>query len=445
MYTSFIGKKFLDAWNVREDSNLTARQFFDEVMFPVFFNEEKHLLHVSNSPFFQNLSAKDLASGRSEPEIRRENLHNNILHKNPNASIYVGFGAEDATATTSGQMTNMPGKIEAEEIYASWIGEALAFGVRAPFYLLFDKIELLWGAFEGWKIYRDFLSQTPKIKGRQIETWNGQWIRHWLEGGDASNFNADFEEKTDPKTKGKYWALTMVKWPQLVFALCKRFPNETVTVNVYQLDKSNKTLGFISLKLYEVREMYEVRDHFFLDQKSSVLSDKEIEKLESAFSFKRACEQGTIGLKALQPDELRDYLPQRGDKKPKEFNITDDKSYQQFHLFKLWIYAMLNKTELLELAGQLASILHTFEGKAERGKAIYSQRSEELRTANSLRIFVDKLGDILADYPPAAITFHHAVEQVVKMPSDLFPLFVTLLRFEYNYQKSHPQVIHSPN
>ena len=126
MYTSFIGKKFLDAWNAREGRDLSARQFFDEIIFPVFFNDEKHLLHVSNSPFFQSLSAEAVASGRPEPEIRRENLHNSILTKNPNASIYVGFGAEDATATTSGQMTTMSGKIEAEEIYASWIGEALA-------------------------------------------------------------------------------------------------------------------------------------------------------------------------------------------------------------------------------------------------------------------------------------------------------------------------------
>jgi hypothetical protein len=437
MYTSFIGKKFLDAWNAREGRELSARQFFDEEMFPVFFDDEKHLLHVSNSPFFQSLSAKDAASGRPEPEIRRENLHQSILTKNPNASIYVGFGAEDATATTSGQMTTMPGKIEAEEIYASWIGEALACGVGGGFYLLFDQIEMLFGVFEGWPVYRKFLAQTPGLKDRQAETWNGQWLRHWLNGGDALDFNPETEERVDPK-KGKIRAIPGVDWPNLVLTLCKRYPQSDMTVYAYNLSSTNTTLGFLNLKLHEVHTMFEVRDRYFLDQKESVLTDKQIQELEPLFGFKRACEQGAIGLRALEPAKLRDYLPQRGDKKPKDFKITDDTN-QQFQLFKLWIYSMLNKSELLDLAGKVAASLHAFEGKAERAKAGHRLLSEETRNAPNLRVFVEKLGEILADYSAAAATFHQTVEQVVKMPSDMFPLFVTLVRFEYNYQKHQPQ------
>ncbi|HRI60773.1 MAG TPA: hypothetical protein PK228_13640 [Saprospiraceae bacterium] len=436
MYTSFIGKKFLDAWNAREGRDLSARQFFDEIIFPVFFNDEKHLLHVSNSPFFQSLSAEAVASGRPEPEIRRENLHNSILTKNPNASIYVGFGAEDATATTSGQMTTMSGKIEAEEIYASWIGEALACGVGGGFYLLFNQMELLFGVFDGWPIYRKFLSQTPGLKDRQVETWNGQWLRHLLNGGDELDFELKTGDRVDPK-KGKIQAIPGIGWPELILTLCKRYPNNAMTVYAYNLSSTNTTLGFISLKLPEINELYEVRDHFFLVQKDSILSDQQIQELEPFFSFKRACEQGAIGLRALEPDKLRDYLPQRGDKKPKEFKITDDKSNQQFHLFKLWIYAMLNKTELLELAGQIATLLRDFESKAERGKSGNRQLSDEIRNATSLRVFVDKLGEFIALHPAAATTdFYSKMEQVIKMPSDQLPLFVTLIRFNYNFQEA---------
>lgn len=432
MYTSFIGKKFLDAWNARESRELTARQFFDQEMFPVFFNDEQHLLHVSNSPFFQSLSAKDAASGRPEPEIRRENLHSNILSKTPNASIYVGFGAEDATATTSGQMTTMPGKIEAEEIYASWIGEALACGVGGGFYLLFNQIELLFAVFEGWPIYRKFLKQTPGLKGRQAETWNGQWLRHWLEGGNTLDFSPTVKERAD-----KILAIPGIDWPELILTLCKRYPNDAMTVYAYNLSSTNITLGFISLQLPEINELYEVRDHFFLDKKDSILSDQQIQELEPLFSFKRACEQGSIGLRALEPAKLRDYLPQRGDKKPKDFKITDDKSNQQFHLFKLWIYAMLNKTELLELAGQIATTLREFESKAERGKAGNRQLSDEIRNATNLKDFLDRLGKLIALLPTIATTgFHNSIEQVVKMPSDQMPLFIALIRFEYNFQEA---------
>jgi len=436
MYTSFIGKKFLNAWNAREDRNLSARQFFDEVMFPLFFDDKKHLMHVSNSPFFQSLSAKDAASGRPEPEIRRENLHNSILTKKPNAAIFVGFGAEDATATTSGQMTTMPGKIEPEEIYASWIGEALACGVGGGFYLLFDQIELLFGVFKGWQVYRNFLAQTPGLKDRQAETWNGQWLRHWLEGGDTLDFNPRTEERIDPK-KGKILAIPGVYWPELVLTLCKRYPETEMTVYAYNLSSTNTTLGFLKLKLYEVHTMFEVRDRYFMDQKETTLRDDQIQTLESLFGFKRACEQGAIGLRALEPAKLHEYLPQRGDKKPKDLKITDDKSNLQFQLFKLWIYAMLNRKELFDLAGEVAGLLRDFEADATRGKSGNVRLSEEVRNASHLKVFLDKLGELISLYPSAATSdFHAQMEQVVKMPSDQLPLFVALIRFEYNFQEA---------
>jgi len=37
------------------------------------------------------------------------------------------------------------------------------------------------------------------------------------------------------------------------------------------------------------------------------------------------------------------------------------------------------------------------------------------------------------------------VEQAVKMPGDHFPLFVALVRFEYQAQKLQPQVTLFPN
>jgi len=450
MYTSFIGKKFLAAWNIREERALTARQFFDEEMFPLFFDDERHLLHVSNSAFFQGLSAKDLASGKREAEIRRDNLHLSVQHKRPNASFYVGYAAEDTTATTSGQVTTMPLTIDAEEIYASWIGEALACSVSGGFYLLFDREEMLFGVFEGWKIYRDYLRQTPQIKGRQMETWNGHWLRYWLAGDREVAFQP--MSPSDLSKKDDFAALTGIKWPDLMLTLCKRYPQEALTVYAYNLSSTNTTLGFLNLKLPEVNRLYELRDQLFLDKKTTILSDKEIQQLEPLFGFKRAAELGAIGLKALEPKALREYLPQRDDKKTKDFKITDDKSNLQFHLFKLWIYAMLNKTELLELAGQVARHLLTLEEKSERGKAGYGQLSADVRNATSLRIFVDKLGEVLGEFgkfkdlqTAAATTFREVVEQAVKMPGDHFPLFVALVRFEYQAQKLQPQVTLFPN
>ena len=97
---------------------------------------------------------------------------------------------------------------------------------------------------------------------------------------------------------------------------------------------------------------------------------------------------------------------------------------------------MLNRTELIELAGQVAQILHQFEdaGK-ERGKKVHDQLSEEIRNATSVRVLVDKLGELLATFSSASETCRKVVDNTVKMPSDQLPLFVALIRFEYNFQK----------
>jgi hypothetical protein len=60
MYTSYIGLKFLDHYNRRTGNNYTAEAFFDKEMYPLFFDDERHLMHVSNSPFFQSPSDKEL-------------------------------------------------------------------------------------------------------------------------------------------------------------------------------------------------------------------------------------------------------------------------------------------------------------------------------------------------------------------------------------------------
>lgn len=62
MYTSYIGKKFLKLYREKEKKphDYSAKQFFDEVFFPLFFDDEKHLMHVHGSTFFQAVSPNSL-------------------------------------------------------------------------------------------------------------------------------------------------------------------------------------------------------------------------------------------------------------------------------------------------------------------------------------------------------------------------------------------------
>lgn len=437
MYTSYIGKKFLKLYNHRNSSNLSARNFFDEIFFLLFFDDEQHLMHVGNSPFFQRPSGKALEGGLTKSRAQLKKLHQDIENEPPNMAIFVGYAAKDVTGTTSGQLTTLDFRINPEEMYASWIGEALGIGVSGGFVMLLDNDVILWNLYEGWNYYRHYLKQTPNLKDKQIETWNGKWLTHTL----SEHFDKD--EPTalfalgEEEVLGKL-AIATQSWSEVLFALARRFPNSTLTAYAYNLSQTNTTLGFVNLCLPEIKLPFELRDKIFLNKEDSVLSDKQIQKLSTYYSFKSACKFGTIGIKALEPDKLREFMPPpigRG----KEYKFTDETSYIQFQLYKIWIIAMLNKTELLDSASAIAKILReteTLTNADNRGKNSASQEIKTLRDAKNKREFIESLTGLLEKTPQHADNFHQVVENIVKMPVDSFPLFLTLIRFEYQFQKS---------
>ena len=442
MYTSYIGKKFLALYKEKyqKTEDYSAQQFFDEVMFPLFFDDEKHLMHVSNSPFFQKPRQEDVDKCGSNSLAQYAKLKNAIENEPPNMSIYVGFAAKDMGGTTSGQLTDMDFKTNSEDIYASWIGEALAVGVSGGFVVLIDEPEILLAVFEGWQHYRKYLQQTPNLKDKQIETWNGQWLCHRLSKRYKEERPFDNFEVETADVMGKL-AIPTKQWSQVVFILAQRYPNKVFTAYSYNLSQTNTTLGFINLYLPEISEIYELRDKLFIDNKDTILKDEQIEKLETFFNFKNACKLGSIGLKSIEPAKLRDYMPKgsmeyaRGE----EFKFINENSYINYSLYKLWMIAMLNKTELLDLATRLAKTLLDLEAKRRkdeknRGKTTLFQDIEEVKSAKNLRSFIEALTPLIEG--SNADLFVNVVEQVLKMPVDNFPLFITLVKFEYAYLQS---------
>jgi hypothetical protein len=460
MYTSYIGKKFLSLYKEKENKpdDYSARQFFDDVLFPMFFDDPITLLWVHNSPFDQ-LNKADAKKrndhynkNKSEPYYslkddpiarfeKKEELYAKISAKEISGSTAVGFYVADIKGNTSGQVTTLPVDYSDDDIIASWIGQALSVGLKGG-YVLIDNSEILSILSDGWQFYRQFISQTPKLKGNQIETWNAYWLSHKMSKVfDENNplLGLKFELQGDEAEKGVLSIPTLI-WSKLVFNLSSSFPLSTFTCYAYFLGKTNNTLGFINIYLPKIRYLYELRDILFLNGKENVLTDKQIGELETFHTFKNACRIGTIGLEALEPAKLREFMPKgiveyaQG----KDFKFTDENSKNIFSLYKLWIIAMLNKTELLQLAADVAKSLHSLEREksdTNRGKTTQTQSSKELLESKSLKVFIDGLTENINENNSQ--TFKNVVDQVVKMPSDNFPLFITLIRFEYSYQKNN--------
>jgi hypothetical protein len=439
MYTSYVGKTFLKHYNAQTGASLTAAEFFDEVFFPLFFTDGSHLIHVSNSPFFQKPREDDVKKYGSKTLAQYQSLQKKLSSGLPSGAVFVGYAAEEIQATTSGQLTSIDFGIDAEEMYASWIGEALAIGVSGGFVMLINEPEVLWALYQGWQFYRQYLQQTPNLKDKQIETWNGHWLYHCF----SKNYNADdpwenFSVETSD-VQGNI-AIPTNAWTRVIFALARKYPRQAITAYAYNLSQTNTTLGFINLYLPEIRRMYELRDTLFISESETALNDKQIESLQSFYNFKGACKLGTIGLKALEPDKLRTYMPKGSVlyAQGNDFKFSDETSFYDYQLYKLWIIAMLSKTELLSLASEIAQALRDFEKPTptDRGTKEKTRLSEELRTASSVKSFIDKITELLDLAPQNAETFRQVVVQILKMPADNYPLFATLIRFEYQYLKA---------
>lgn len=438
MYTSYIGKKFLKLYNEREGTDLSSEQFFKEIQFPIFFDSDKHLMHVHGSTFFQSISDEKVKESGTEPLARLKRLQDDISNGKISGSTYVGYAAGEATAVTSGQVTTMDYEITEEELYLSWIGQGLAIGLKGGL-LFVDDEKIFWLLFKGWNLYRKFQNQTPYLKPRQIETWNGQWLSFCSQFPSYDLIDENrFQIEIDSEDKeGGVKSITTVPWVKVVFALSKIFGNRTFTAQAFVSSKTNTTYGFVNIYLQEIRKMYELRDNLFFDRES-ILKEEEFETLTTFYNFKEACKLGTIGLKAIEPAKLREYMPKGSFlfAQGKEYKFSNEESLINYQLFKIWIIAMLNKTELLKLATEVASALFEFEKSDERGKKVFSTLSQEVRESGNIKVFIDKLTEVLNHQPANADVFKEVVEEVLKMPSDNFPLFATLIRFEYAYKKS---------
>ena len=470
MYTSYIGNKFLKIYRNKKklSDDYTARQFFDEILFPLFFDDNEHLMHVHGSSFFQKVSLKSLVNGKTKQQFQLERLHKDIVDKKISASTYVGYAAEKTQATTSGQVTSFKNEVSSEEMYASWIGQALAVGVSGGLAIQIDDEKVLWELYKGWEYYRSYLSQTPNLKDKQIETWNGHWLSHVF-GEDYYSDNplAEFNPKPE-KVIGKL-AIPTIDWVKVIFALSRQYPNQIMTVYIYNLSQTNTTLGFINIILPEVGSLLRLKEQLY-KLSDDGRNDKEFESLYTTFyNLKNACKLGIIGLKALEPSKLREFMPsgtakysqgkdfkfsnpnvkEKSNEDADAFNIRKQKAKDKynnqimtFQTFKTWIIAMLNnKKELNALAEQVAQALIDFEAKSlksetSRGKATESRLSTDIKSSKTLREFIEKLTSLMAKYTEGAETFKKVKDTIIELPSDLFPLFITLIRFEYQFKKS---------
>lgn len=428
MITSNIGKIFLDAYNEEYGTSYDARTFFLEQFYPLFFDQNKYMMTAGNSPLENpKLSWDDMIKGKKPfetPEQRKnrfEKLIKKIEESEADASIARGYASLDVAATTSGQVTDLKLPNSQEEIYASWIGDALGIGVQGGFSILFSNKEILLDIFEGWKLYRTSLNETTMLKGNQINTWNGQWLSHYY---DPREYDADMPlAGYSPYNTNKDGIINIdtQTWTKILIGISKKYRNAQILGYIYSIGQTNTTIGFIPFNLNQIRRPIHLYEKIF-----GMSNGKNAESLwGTAIGFKTACTYGAIGIKAMEPKGLRDYV-YKG-KQPKAHNYDNI----NYNVYIIWIYAMLNNDELWEKSQELAELLN--EASSDKDKSISTKRKnlvETMLNATNKKQFIAAASEVVS-FIGKIDEFKGIVKEIHGMPTDNVPYFLTLLRFQY--------------
>ncbi len=461
MIASKIGKTFLNAYNQKYDKEYSAKEFFDEVYFELFYNHPKYMQWVTNSPFVQmKKGQKPNLLNETERKEKLENLHKKIDEGLRDASIVIGYpAAEDkGFATTSGLVTDMIIDISDKDVYYSWIGGSLGIGVAGGLSILFDNKDILLATFEGWKYYRKFLNNESidKLAGNKIISWNGQWLNFYF--SDDYFENPDFSVLSGEnffKESNTDLVIETMKWSRLFFNLSRKLSNQTLTGYVYSLGQTNKTIGFIPFRFSEAKSLSNTYKILFGDF-DAMEQRKDYEDL-MGIHIKRACELGSIGIQALEPKDLRKYFnndktikftkPARtkANESDEDFVFreqkTKKKQYEElitFRTYKIWLITMItkNKEEVLDYTSEIAKKLSEFRSADKKGSTKYGNLVTELFKASNKKMFLLNLTEILKlEKDDKKEYLKDLRDRVHLMNNEDFGYFVTLLKFDYTYQQ----------
>ena len=368
MITATIGKVFLDAYNEKFGTRYDAKSFFLEIFYPLFFGQEKYLMTAGNTPLENpKISWGDMSSGKKPYETseqrkqRLDKLMSKIEIGYPTTDNTVGFASANVNSTTSGQTSSIQYPFTEDDIYYSWFGAGLGIGIHEGLSILFSNTEILLNIFEGWNLYRKALNENKKLKGNQVNTWNGQWLAHRYDKISynaelpMANFNHAFETTKDGMSVATH------SWTKILIGIARQFSFPKMMGYVYRFDKTNTTLGFIPFNLEHIRRPIELYKKLFGE-----IEGRKAEELWGTEKGLRACcQKGAIGIEAMQPKGLKQYMTaDKGVKLPK----YDEKQIISFHTYQIWLLAMLNNQEMWDKSLEFAKALKSYAESGKKGR-----------------------------------------------------------------------------
>ncbi len=433
MITAIVGRTFLDAYNQEYGKKLSAKEFFEQEYFELFYNHPKYMQWVTNSAFVQmKRGQKPHLLSEDERREKLSNLITKVEEEEPDASFAIGFPASEAKefASTSGLVSNITIPVDEEEVYLSWIGSGLGLGVAGGYTILFNDAEITLETYKGWKHYRKYLNDRglQKLRGNQINSWNGQWVAYSF--GSYYRDDFDFSELTSEKifkADDKLAEVNTVAWSKIYFSLSRRFNDKKLIAYVYGYGQTNKTIGFVPFKLNPGKKLIHVYEKLFGE--GYPINKRDFENL-FGMHIKRACELGSIGLLALRPQNLTKYM-----RNSKKLSLKKDYDLITYKAYKTWLIAMLskNKEEITDYTQEVAKTILIYRNSG-KGTSRKNLVENELFASSSKRKFIETLIKMIPDLKDEAlIAIKQLKDEVHLMTNEEFGYFSVLLKFDYTY------------
>lgn len=438
MYTSVVGKIFLETYNAQLKENYSAKSFFEKIFVPLFFDHPKYMMTAGNSPLENpKLSWDNMILGNKpfetaeQRKTRIENMINKIETQKADASIAVGYERDDLTSASSGQLTDIDLPENKENVYLSWVGAGLGIGVTGGITILFDEPNLLMDIFKGWIYYRQYLNNNPQLKGNQINTWNGQWIAHRYGFAFDEKYPTDGFNPMEINENGLF-NIPTISWVKVLLGIAMHFPTKNLLGYLYNIGQTNITIGFIPFKINEINRPEQFYERIF-GKEDFARNFKQTEELYgTAFGLKYACQYGAIGIKALEPKGLNNYMP--GNRKKISLNDNDDKQKITFKTYLIWILAMINNETLWEQSQSIAKLLLNYETGARKTKTDRVNNVKKLLDSATVKQFIQNIIPIVEDEKSDGKDindYKKLGEMINEMPRDNFPYFDVLIKFQY--------------
>ena len=439
MYTAEIGKLIFKRWKERTGRDISVRAYFDEEFFPLFFDSERYLMLANNSKFDQAYKQK-----KKKPltaEVRQAALsafHEDVeVLEGREGHLFMGGFSRDLSAATASQISQIDIEFHTDDAYFSWLGMAAGIGVKGGVSLLVKTPAVLDLIVEGWRYYRKFLNDYDTLKPHQIDSWNAWWLIHNAGKYLKADKLASFPPQNALSYKDGISAFVTPSWISVLFALARIAKKPDIVTNIYSFGQTNTSIGFVPIKLGEIQKLSTLYEKLF-GAEDFTRERKSLEALyDTELSFFQACRMGAIGLRAVEPKDLRKYMA-NGASSPKSIKVSE-KTIINFRIYQTWIIAMLKNEELLLTAQELSEVLSKV-GPSSRGKKVLSQAVAKVLEAGGKKQFITALTDLITEeefkQSPAAEhkgVFEKTVHELMRMPAANVPLFITLVRFKHAY------------